>query len=98
MAIQDNDLLDCFLHLPQSEDIPFVLAYNTIRNAHIGDARLQALQQSKPNSFMEQLLAPDTNVKCYILEPHALWKTYLLPQLLTNAICWYHHALGHLFV
>ena len=96
MAIQDNDLLDCFLHLPQSEDIPFVLDYNTIQNAQIGDASLQVLRQSKPNSFVEQLLAPDTNVVCYIPEPHAPWKIYLPTQILTNAVRWYHHALGHL--
>jgi transposase InsO family protein len=96
MAIDDDNLLDCFIHLPQSEDIPFVLDYNTIRAAQAGDARLAVLRQTKPASFVEQLLAPNVSVTCYIPEPNAPWKIYLPTPLLQNAVLWYHYALGHL--
>ena len=43
MAIDDADLLDCFVNLPASEGIPFVLDYEQIREAQLRDARLQAL-------------------------------------------------------
>ena len=96
MAIDDDDLLDCFVHLPASEGVPFVLDYNTIRDAQAGDARLQHLRQTKPNQFGEMLLAPNTRLWCYAPPNHAEWKIYLPTQLLDNAIRWYHLALGHL--
>jgi len=96
MAIDNTDLLDCFVHLPAAEGIPFDLDYQSIRNAQVGDACLEALRQDKPASFVEQLLAPDVSVTCYIPEPNAPWKIYLPTNLLDNAIKWYHLALGHL--
>ena len=95
MAIDDDDLLDCFINLPQSEGVPFQLDYGTISTAQVGDARLAALRQQQPQRFAEQLLAPDTSVVCYIPEPGSPWKIYLPSQLLDNAIRWYHLALGH---
>ena len=80
MAIDNTDLLDCFVHLPAAEGIPFDLDYQNIRNAQVGDAHLQALHQDKPTSFVEQLLAPAVSVTCYISEPNAPWKIYLLTE------------------
>jgi len=96
MAIDDDELLECFLHLPASTGIPFVLGYDTISASQIGDARLQLLRQQKPAQFAEQLLAPHTNVVVYIPEPNAPWKIYLPTDLLDTAVRWYHLALGHL--
>ena len=96
MAIDNTDLLDCFVHLPAAEGIPFDLDYQSIWNAQVGDACLEALHQDKPASFVEQLLAPDVRVTCYIPEPNAPWKINLPTNLLNNAIKRYHLALGHL--
>ena len=96
MAIDDADLLDCFVNLPASEGIPFVLNYKQIREAQLRDARLQALLIDRPASFANQLLAANLNLSCYIPEPGAPWKIYLPTELLENAIRWYHLALGHL--
>jgi hypothetical protein len=95
MAIDDDNLLDCFLHLPASSGIPFVLGYDTIRARQAEDARLTLLRQETPHTFMEQLLAPDTMIVCYIPEPNAPWKIYLPTDLLDTAVRWYHLALGH---
>ena len=43
MATDDDDLLDCFIHLPSSEATPFVLDYKIIRTSQAGDARLVVL-------------------------------------------------------
>jgi len=43
MATDDDDLLDCFIHLPLSEATPFVLDYKIIRTSQAGDARLVVL-------------------------------------------------------
>ena len=96
MAIDNDNLLDCFVNLPATQGIPFVLDYNTIKQAQIGDARLQQLRQDHPASFADQLLAPDLQVTCYIPAPQQPWKIYLPDSLLENAIRWYHLALGHL--
>ena len=96
MATDDDDLLDCFINLPATQGIPFVLDYNTIKQAQIGDARLQQLQNDQPGSFADQLLAPDLQVTCYIPAPGEPWKIYLPDELLETAIRWYHLALGHI--
>jgi hypothetical protein len=96
MATDEDDLLDCFVHLPASEGIPFVLEYNTIRTAQLGDDRLQQLKQDNPGSFVDQQLAPGVHVSCYIPQPNAPWKIYLPTSLLRDAVRWYHSALGHL--
>jgi hypothetical protein len=45
----ENDLIDCFLHLPLLENIPFILTYANIAHAQPGDAQLQLLRAQKPN-------------------------------------------------
>ena len=96
MAIDDDDLLDCCLNLPTDKEIPFVLGYQTLRDAQVGDARLHALLQKHPDRFSKQLLAADVQLYCYIPEPNAPWKIYLPTSLLDDAIQWYHLSLGHL--
>ena len=95
MAINDDDLLDCFVHLPDQAGIPFVLDYETIADAQTRDAVLQHLALKQPNKCLRQLLAPNTHVWCYIKEPNAPWKIYLPNELIEPAARWYHLALGH---
>lgn len=86
MVIDNDDLLDCFVHIPASKSIPFVLNYNTIRNAQARDARLQQLRQQHLTQYVNQLLAPDVHVTCYIPKPNQPWKIYLPSELLDSAI------------
>jgi hypothetical protein len=95
MAIDDDYLLDCFVHLPDQAGIPFVLDYETIADAQTRDAELQQLAQREPTKFVRQMLAPNTHVWCYIKEPHVPWKIFLPNELLEPATRWYHLALGH---
>jgi hypothetical protein len=96
MAIDDSDLLDCFVHLPDQSGIEFVLDYETIADAQIRDAELQQLVVSHPQWYVHKMLAPDLSVYCYIKEPNAQWKIYLPNELLDPAINWYHLALSHI--
>ena len=50
MAIDNTDLLDCFVHLPAAEGIPFDLDYQSIQNAQVKDTCLEALHQDRPAS------------------------------------------------
>jgi Integrase zinc binding domain len=91
----EGDLIDCFLYLPTSENIPFVLSYETIAQAQPGDAQLQQLRKKKPNKFVQRLLAPNTTLWCYQATQDKPWRIYLPEALLTRAMQWYHHALSH---
>ena len=62
IVTDNSDLLDCFVHLPNEDGLQFDLDYQTIRDAQVGDACLNVLHQNKPDSFAEQLLAPDVSV------------------------------------
>ena len=93
--LDDNQLIDCFVHLPDQAGIPFVLDYETIATAQAGDAQLQQLAAQHPARYVQQMLAPNRPVYCYIKEINAPWKIYLPDELLEAAIRWYHLALGH---
>ena len=64
IAIDDPNLLDCFVNLPFSEGTPFVLNYETIADAQSRDAELLALAQNEPNKYVKQRLALDLDVYC----------------------------------
>jgi transposase InsO family protein len=95
MAIDDDDLFDCFVHLPEAEGIPFQLDYPTIAAAQAGDALLQQRLQDQPQQYARQLLAPNVQVICR-MENNAPWKICLPDASLDNAVRWYHLALSHL--
>jgi hypothetical protein len=96
MAIDDDDLLDCFVHLPDQSGIPFVFDYETIADAQTRDAKLQQLAQREPMKYIRQLLAPNMHVWCYISESNVPWKIFLPNELLESAIRWYHLTLDHI--
>ena len=96
LASHDDDLIDCFVHLPTTENIPNVLDYRTIAQAQTGDARLQTLRNQHPAKFSQNLLAPNTQVWCYTAEPNKPWRIYLPDAILLRAIQWYHFALSHI--
>jgi hypothetical protein len=54
-----HQLYGSFLHLPMSENIPFILMYANIAQAQPGDAQLQLLCAQKPNQYTQKLLAPN---------------------------------------
>lgn len=95
MAIDDDDLRDCFVHLPDQAGAQFALDYKTIAEAQARDAELVELQAQHPAKFIQQMLAPDTMVYCFIKEPNAPWKIYLPNELLDDAVRFYHLALSH---
>jgi Integrase zinc binding domain len=96
LALDNDNLLDCFVNLPSSEGLQFVLDYAMIADAQTRDALLQQKAQEQPQHYVPQLLALATMVTCYIPEPNAPWKIYLPAELVTDATRWYHLALGHI--
>ena len=95
MAIHDDDFLACFVHLPDSEGIPFVLQYKKIRDSQAEDARLADPRQRKPDSYVVQQVSPNGQLVGYRAAPNAAFKVYL-PASLYDAVRWYHLSLGHI--
>jgi hypothetical protein len=73
----ENDLIDCFLHLPMLENIPFILMYANITQAQPGDAQLQILRAQKPNQYIQKLLVPNLPLWCYQKAHNQPWRIYL---------------------
>lgn len=96
MVIDDSDLLDCFVHLPLAEDVPFEMDYRTIAASQARDADLLDRLQNKPNRYVRKQLAHDVNLICHIPDANQdQWKICIPDELVDNAIQWYHLALGH---
>jgi hypothetical protein len=49
----EDDPLDCFVHLPLTEIVPFVLLNQDISQAQQGDARLPLLRERTPADFQQ---------------------------------------------
>jgi hypothetical protein len=49
----DDSLLDCFVHIPLTENVPFVLSNQDFLQAQQGDARLRLLRQRTPADFQQ---------------------------------------------
>jgi Integrase zinc binding domain len=94
LALED-DLIDCFLHLPLSENIPFILTYANIAQAQPGDAQRQLLHAQKPNRYIQKVLAPNLSLWCYQKAQDQPWRIYLPQDMLESAVMWYHHPLSH---
>mmetsp|Transcript_24146 Transcript_24146/g.44899 ORF Transcript_24146/g.44899 Transcript_24146/m.44899 type:complete len:256 (+) Transcript_24146:851-1618(+) len=98
MAIDDDNLLDCFIHLPAQQGVPFQMDFKTISEAQLQDAALLQEAHANPQKLSQQLLAPNTQVYCYTAQPGGSWKIYLPTGLLKDAVKWYHLSLGHVGV
>jgi RNase H-like domain found in reverse transcriptase len=71
LLANNDDLIDLFVHLPLSENAPFILDYQLIAQAQMtGDTHLQQLHNDTPAKFQQQLLAPNTSIWCYTVDPN----------------------------
>ena len=95
VAIDDDDLLDCFINLLTVMEVPFVLDYKIMQDAQCNDAPWQVLLQKFPKQYVQQQLTHNVQLHCHIKDPQAPWKIYLPTLLLDTAVKWCHLALGH---
>ena len=95
MAIDDANLVDCFVHLPDQVGIPFALDYATIAKAQAQDAELKAAVLEYPSRYEKKKLAKDVQVYCYTAPPNQSWRIYIPKEMLEPTIRWYHLALSH---
>jgi transposase InsO family protein len=95
MAIDDADLCDCFVHLPDQYGVPFRMDFDTIAQAQAQDAALLAQAQTEPLRIRRRLRAPGIHIYCYSAVPGGPEKIILPDSLLKDIVRWYHLALGH---
>jgi hypothetical protein len=91
----ENGLIDCFIHLPLSENIPFILTYANIAQAQPGDTQLQQLCAQKPNQYIQKLLASNLSLWCNQKAHNKPWHIYLPRDMLECTVKWYQHVLSH---
>ena len=97
MATDDDDLFDCFVHLPDQAGIDFVPDYKTIAAAQHRDADLKKLAttESSKDQYPTLKMTDDTDIICYLPKSDSQWKIYLPDEILEDAINWYHLSLSH---
>jgi transposase InsO family protein len=95
LAFADDDLCDCFVHLPDQHGVPFQLNFEVIRQAQTQDETLRVHRQTQPTRFLQRQYAADTLLYCFIPTPGAVGKIYLPDCLVADTVRWYHLALGH---
>jgi transposase InsO family protein len=95
MVIDDLDLSECFVHLPDQQGVPFQLDFQNIAQAQTEDAGLLQERQSRPQHFQRRPYAPGVQLYCFVPTPGGAGHIYLPANLLRNSVRWYHLALGH---
>ena len=96
MAMDDPSLVDCFVNLPPLGNVPLPLSFEACAAAQAQDATLQQKLATDPARYVQNQLAPNANVICYLSQPNAPWKICIPDSKLDEIIQWHHTHLGHL--
>ena len=86
MAMDNPSLVDCFVNLPPFGDVPVPLSFEACTAAHAQDATLQQKLVTDPAWYVQNQLAPNANVICYLSQPNALWKICIPDSKLDEAL------------
>ena len=95
VAMECPSLIDCFVNLPPLGDVPVPLSFEACAAAQAQDATLQQKLVTNPARYVQNQLAPNANVICYLSQPNAPWKIYIPDSKLDEIIQWHHTHLGH---
>jgi hypothetical protein len=83
MALEDEDIFDCFVHLPASAGLEFALDDESIAPSQDQDAKLAQLAARQPQRYVQQMLAPITKWFIVIYQgPELLGKSIFLTNCL----------------
>ena len=95
MAMDNPSLVDCFVNLPPLGDVPVPLSFEACATAQAQDATLQQKLVTDSARYVQNQLAPNANVICYLSQPNAPWKICIPDSKLDEIIQWHHTHLGH---
>jgi hypothetical protein len=71
--MDDCHMLECFLHHPDPNEIPFPLNYTLLRQQQFEDYELQNMRNMQPDKFPIHELG-DVQLVCYVPNPGDTWK------------------------
>ena len=94
MAMDNPSLVDCFVNLPPLGEVPVPLSFEACAAAQAQDAMLQQKLITDPAQYVQNQLAPNANVICYLSQPNAPWKICIPDSKLDEIIHWHHTHLG----
>jgi hypothetical protein len=92
--LDDEELLECFLNLPDANDLPFALDLERIAQGQNNDPALWQSRMQHPLQYPEQQFG-NTRVLSYKPTPTSVWKICIPTQQLENVVQWFHQALNH---
>jgi len=96
--IDDPELLDCFLNLPQDNDgLESPLQWEHVAQQQAADAELQGFRQRSPEQYHLRLIQGH-NIVCYtrIGDNHdTQWKIALPRNMIPQTLTFFHEVLGH---
>ena len=95
MVMDNPSLVDCFANLPPLGDVPVPLSFEACAAAQAQDATLQQKLVTDPARYVQNQLAPNANVICYLSHLNAPWKICIPDSKLDEIIQWHHMHLGH---
>eukprot|EP00957_Ditylum_brightwellii_P210920 15365549-Ditylum_brightwellii.AAC.2 len=99
----DKDIqvgLECYLNLPDNENPEQnPLSFHHIRKHQQANAKLLAVKQKFPQSYMYKCLDNDVkDILCYVKgfrDPMTQWRIALLEFMLNKTMNWFCQVLGH---
>lgn len=96
--IDDPELLDCFLNLPQNADgLESPLQWEYVAQQQAADEELQELRQRTPQQYQIRLIQGH-NIVCYTRlgdNPNTQWKIALPRNMIPQTLTFFHEVLGH---
>ena len=95
MAKNNPSLVDCFVNLPPLGDVPVPLSFEACATAQAQDVTLQQKLVTDPAWYVQNQLAPNANMICYLPQLNAPWKICIPDSKLDEIIQWHHTHLGH---
>jgi hypothetical protein len=92
-SLDDDDLIELFVHLLPVEHVSFVMDYPTIVHAQAGDAQLAQAKLSTLLRIEQCQMAPNILVEHYRPAGDKPWIIYLPKAILARSISRYHLAI-----
>ena len=97
-VVDDPELLDCFLNLPQNADgLESPLQWDHVAQQQAADEELQELRQRSPQQYHTREIQGH-DIVCYTRlgeNPVTQWKIALSRNMMQQTITFYHEVLGH---
>ena len=93
----DNEMIECFLNLPSTNEMPNPISLREIKDHQLRDNDLTRLATEVPERFPINLVSntPLITIKGVDKQYPDDWKIFVPPTLIHDMIKWYHETLGH---